>query len=50
MRGEYSAEVVGGGRSFKILRKTPDGKSYAADIAEKYGLSFDSIRKKLGKN
>lgn len=45
-----TAEVVGGGRSFKILRKTPDGKSYAADIAEKYGLSFDSIRKKLGKN
>ena len=33
-----------GRRSFLIQRKRPDGKSYAADIAAKYGLSFDAIR------
>lgn len=43
------AEVTNGERSFRIVRKTPDGKSYARDIAEKYGLSLDSILKKLGK-
>ena len=36
-----------GRRSFLIKRMAPDGKSYAADIAEKYGLSFDSIRSTL---
>lgn len=43
------AEVTDGRRSFKIVRKTPDGKSYARDIAEKYGLSIDSIMKKINK-
>ena len=33
-----------GRRSFLIERKKPDGKSYASDIAAKYGLSFESIR------
>lgn len=33
-----------GERSFLIERKKPDGRSYAADIAAKYGLSFASIR------
>ncbi|MBQ4556355.1 MAG: hypothetical protein IJA60_01740 [Clostridia bacterium] len=32
-----------GTRSFKILRQKPDGKSYAKDIAEKYGLSLEKI-------
>ncbi len=32
-----------GQRSFKILRKKPDGKSYARDIAVKYGITYDSI-------
>ncbi|MCI9449141.1 MAG: hypothetical protein HFE30_02655 [Clostridiales bacterium] len=41
------AEVDGSKRSFKIVRKSPDGKSYAADIAGKYGLSFDKIREKI---
>lgn len=36
-----------GKRSFRILRKMPDGKSYARDIAEKYGLSLDSLLKKI---
>ncbi len=43
------AEVTGGKRSFRIVRKTPDGKSYARDIAEKYGLSIESIMKKINK-
>lgn len=43
------AEVTGGERSFRILRKSPDGKSYAADIAKKYGLSFDVIKDKIKK-
>ena len=33
--------------SFRILRKSPDGKSYAADIAGKYGLSYDAIQNKI---
>lgn len=32
-----------GKRSFRILRKKPDGKSYAKDIADKYGLSFENL-------
>ena len=41
------AEVDGTERSFRILRKSPDGKSYAADIAKKYGLSFDKLKNKI---
>ena len=37
-----------GERSFKIHRMKPDGKSYARDIADKYGLSFDNIIAKAG--
>ncbi len=44
------AEVSEGKRSFKIIRKKPDGKSYASDIANKYGLSFDKINEKIAKN
>lgn len=44
------AEVDKGKRSFKIVRKKPDGKSYASDIANKYGLSFDKINEKIAKN
>ena len=44
------AEVTDGERSFRIVRKTPDGKSYARDIAEKYGLSREKIMTKLEKN
>ena len=38
------AGIEEGKRSFKIRRAKPDGKSYARDIAEKYGLSFDEIK------
>lgn len=41
------AELDGDRRSFKIVRKSPDGKSHASDIANKYGISFDSIKEKL---
>ena len=43
------AGIEEGKRSFKIVRAKPDGKSYARDIADKYGLSFESIIAKAGK-
>jgi len=39
-----------GRRSFRILRQKPDGKSYARDIAVKYGLTYDNILNKLNHN
>ena len=39
-----------GRRSFRIIRTKPDGKSYARDIAVKYGLTYDNILKKLNHN
>lgn len=36
-----------GKRSFRILRAKPDGKSYARDIAQKYGLTYDNIIQKI---
>lgn len=41
------AGIEEGKRSFKIVRAKPDGKSYARDIADKYGLSFESIMGKI---
>lgn len=42
------AGIMGEGkRSFKIVRAKPDGKSYARDIAERYGLTYESIMKKI---
>ncbi len=38
-----------GRRSFRIRRQRPDGKSYASDIAEKYGLSFAEILCRFGR-
>lgn len=43
------AGIDEGERSFKIYRAKPDGKSYARDIAERYGLTYDNILKKIGK-
>jgi DNA mismatch repair ATPase MutS len=37
------AGMESGQRSFKIYRAKPDGKSYARDIADKYGLSFEEL-------
>ena len=39
------AGIEEGKRSFKIRRTKPDGKSYARDIADKYGLSYENITK-----
>lgn len=36
-----------GERSFKIHRAKPDGKSYARDIADKYGLSFENLMARM---
>lgn len=41
------AGIEEGKRSFLIVRAKPDGKSYARDIADKYGLSLENIRKRL---
>ena len=38
-----------GKRSFKITRAKPDGKSYARDIADRYGLTYENIVKKVRK-
>ena len=39
------AGIEEGKRSFRIYRRKPDGKSYARDIAEQYGLSFEELTK-----
>ncbi len=39
------AGIEEGRRSFLITRAKPDGKSYARDIADRYGLSFEGIRR-----
>ena len=44
------AGIEEGRRSFKIYRAKPDGKSYARDIADKYGLSFDTLISRAGKD
>jgi len=43
------AGIEEGKRSFKIRRMKPDGKSYARDIADKYGLSYETIVGRLNK-
>ena len=43
------AGIEEGKRSFKIYHAKPDGKSYARDIAERYGLTYENILKKIGK-
>lgn len=43
------AGIEEGRRSFKIYRAKPDGKSYARDIADRYGLTYENIIKKIQK-
>ncbi len=44
------AGIDNGQRSFVISREKPDGKSYARDIADKYGISLERILAKINKN
>ena len=44
------AGIEEGKRSFKIHRAKPDGKSYARDIAGKYGLTYEEILQKLDRS
>ncbi len=41
------AGINGAERSFEITRAKPDGKSYARDIAEKYGISYEKIMSRV---
>ena len=42
------AGIVGEGkRSFRITRAKPDGKSYARDIAQSYGLTYENILQRV---
>jgi len=41
------AGINGAERSFEITRAKPDGRSYARDIAEKYGISYDKIMERV---
>jgi DNA mismatch repair ATPase MutS len=43
------AGIEDGERSFKIFRAKPDGKSYARDIAKRYGLTYENILQKIQK-
>ena len=42
------AGIEEGRRSFLITRTKPDGKSYARDIAQKYGLALDELLREKG--
>ncbi len=45
-----TTEVTDGKRTFKLSRRRPDGKSYARDIAEKYGISETRLLELNGGN
>lgn len=42
--------VSNGKRSFKVISAPPQGVSYAKDIAEKYGVTYDKIKEKIDNN
>ena len=42
--------VEGGERSFKVFVNPPQGLSYARDIAEKYGVTFDKLKSTIDRH
>ena len=44
------ADIESGERTFKVVRRAPVGKSFATDVAGKYGLSLGDILEKVKKN
>ncbi len=36
------------GRTYRVVRRPPDGRAYALAIADKYGLSYEQLKGRLG--
>ncbi|WP_158606746.1 MutS-related protein [Paenibacillus ginsengarvi] len=49
LTAEMETENGTAARSYKIVRSRPQGSSYARDIAEKYGLTYEHLMASLGR-